>query len=644
MNNYRFFLLTIFLYASIILCANSIYVVNTKNGLNVRQKPSTEASVLGKFAPQSEVEVIEIKGDWATILYKGKTAYISSKYIKLKEITTNTSTAHKKVSQEIKPYDSFEDYKKVKNYVLGQSGNNAYYHYEQTTGKLFILGSGTSYSVRKKIRKKIRAILIMGEITSIGKKAFANSPVRFVELPNSLESIGESAFENCIYLDSIYIPANVKSIGLNAFAGCTSLKTIECASRYINIDALSSLYPNVSDIHSCSKETRHHKEPILPGDYDETQYVHTIDFSRPSRHEIYQRMRSRFGKPIKSEFQLLSRFMGFPVGYDVICLYDKEYQDLQIFGNGSMKEKKIYSIPANIRRKIKKVTISDGVTHICKDIISQSQIEEISLPPSIKKIDSETFADCKNLIKVTIEGQNVEIAPDAFRNCPFLTASGHSRIFNYDILPTSDYDKFIAIADYAFERGDYDLAYSNYDKANHVAHSANLYFNMGVCLFNQQRYYSAIPQFEMCIDSKPTAEVKNRALELISRSRTALNQEAERQQQVAQNIFGLILGVTNAVIQSQNPGSVPSSSASSSGSSYSSSSSSSSTSTTTTSTQTQSKGDLCLKCYGNGKCPQCGGTGYRTDNMFGTGKDPRHDCGVCGGSGKCPSCGGAGRK
>lgn len=78
-------------------------------------------------------------------------------------------------------------------------------------------------------------------------------------------------------------------------------------------------------------------------------------------------------------------------------------------------------------------------------------------------------------------------------------------------------------------------------------------------------------------------------------------------------------------------------SSSSSTSSYNSGLSSSSSSSS-------SNTDLCLNCCGDGKCPSCHGSGYRTDNMFGTGVDYEHKCGVCGGSGKCNLCNGKGRR
>lgn len=53
---------------------------------------------------------------------------------------------------------------------------------------------------------------------------------------------------------------------------------------------------------------------------------------------------------------------------------------------------------------------------------------------------------------------------------------------------------------------------------------------------------------------------------------------------------------------------------------------------------------VCRRCHGDGKCFQCHGKGIRTDNMFGTGVDPIHDCGVCGGDGKCHTCNGTGKQ
>ena len=65
--------------------------------------------------------------------------------------------------------------------------------------------------------------------------------------------------------------------------------------------------------------------------------------------------------------------------------------------------------------------------------------------------------------------------------------------------------------------------------------------------------------------------------------------------------------------------------------------SSESTSTSSTTSSSSSK-RFCTRCSNTKKCPQCRGTGMRTDDMFGTGVSPTVKCGICGGSGKCPYC------
>lgn len=53
--------------------------------------------------------------------------------------------------------------------------------------------------------------------------------------------------------------------------------------------------------------------------------------------------------------------------------------------------------------------------------------------------------------------------------------------------------------------------------------------------------------------------------------------------------------------------------------------------------------NLCMTCEGDGKCIGCHGSGYRTDNMFGTGVDYSKTCGVCNGKKICTPCKGTGR-
>lgn len=73
------------------------YIVDA-NSLNVRQKPSTDAAVIGKVTKGQEVQVIKIDGGWACITYKNDKGYVSAQYIKKKGSTSTASTTSAKSS------------------------------------------------------------------------------------------------------------------------------------------------------------------------------------------------------------------------------------------------------------------------------------------------------------------------------------------------------------------------------------------------------------------------------------------------------------------------------------------------------------------------------------------------------------------
>ena len=54
--------------------------------LNVRSRPTTKSSIIGKLSRQDTIDVYSIVNSWAKINFKNRTAYVSSKYLKKVEI------------------------------------------------------------------------------------------------------------------------------------------------------------------------------------------------------------------------------------------------------------------------------------------------------------------------------------------------------------------------------------------------------------------------------------------------------------------------------------------------------------------------------------------------------------------------------
>lgn len=63
------------------LLAENNYKVTASTRLNIRKSPSTSSTVLGTFESGQQIEVISINNGWATVKFKGKTGYVSDKYI-----------------------------------------------------------------------------------------------------------------------------------------------------------------------------------------------------------------------------------------------------------------------------------------------------------------------------------------------------------------------------------------------------------------------------------------------------------------------------------------------------------------------------------------------------------------------------------
>lgn len=79
----------LFLLLCLLICSFSFLyaqeqykVVNCKSHISIRQTKSTSATVLGTLKLNENVDVYKVEGDWATVKYDGKDAYVLAKYLK----------------------------------------------------------------------------------------------------------------------------------------------------------------------------------------------------------------------------------------------------------------------------------------------------------------------------------------------------------------------------------------------------------------------------------------------------------------------------------------------------------------------------------------------------------------------------------
>ena len=205
-------------------------------------------------------------------------------------------------------------------------------------------------------------------------------------------------------------------------------------------------------------------------------------------------------------------------------------------------------------------------------------------------------------------------------------------------------DKYIDLADAYFEKKKYKSAAKHYGLAIDIEPSASLYFNRGVSYYNTSNYYDAIADFRRCLDNNPSKSLMARALELMDNAEEYQLQKEQRNEQIGQAIFGLVLTGANMYFQAQ---------AKKQRTKYTSRGSSSTNSSDyseddeysggTTSTSSSSRNCPSLKvargkwyCCNTGECGMCNGDGLMASTIGGLGEQLK--CTLCGGSGKCKYC------
>lgn len=205
--------------------------------------------------------------------------------------------------------------------------------------------------------------IVLGErIKVLPAYAFANSAsLKNIVIPASVTKIEEAAFSGCSAIESISIPASVISLGNYAFANCTSLANFTLEERKDNMTVGTHLF------YGCESITKTYD---FPGVKDYTPYM----YAGTGITEIV---------------------FGDNVNYNVEG----------VFANSALN----------------KVTFGAVATRstLGKLFFSGTKLTSITIPGNFNVIEAAAFADCKELVSVTIS--SIDIRKSAFENCTALT-------------------------------------------------------------------------------------------------------------------------------------------------------------------------------------------------------------------------------
>lgn len=235
------------------------------------------------------------------------------------------------------------------------------------------------YKVAGYIPKALEEIVIT-DGTEIPDRLFQDfTSLKKVTLPDTITSIGDYSFMECTSLEEINLPESLKSIGMQAFYKCNSLKidkltlpeTLEVGDfAFFNCDGIKSL--DIGDSY-----LRFASAAIGCANLEEISFGITE-------------------KDIEENLQLKD------------AVFNKR------FNMNAESDERYYHIDSDdtygayVPKTFERVIISGGEKIYSKLLAGITSIKEIQIADSIKEIDKEAFADCKDAVIIGNTGSYAE--------------------------------------------------------------------------------------------------------------------------------------------------------------------------------------------------------------------------------------------
>ena len=306
--------------------------------------------------------------------------------------------------------------------TFGTCGDDLYWEFDAESGCLSVSGTGQMYDYDEQaapwvhLADDILAVDVFWDVTSVGAGAFANLPnMADLWLPTTVKTIGDSAFAGASSLSWFFIPDDMTSIGNSAFAGCGA-----------SLIQFSGSMPQTIADNAFAGVTARMRYPY----YEESFTAET--------------MLQYGGQLTWTAYELPYGVCGTEEeNYEnVTWSLDRETGVLTISGTGAMNDTYDVTVPgwgSHYRTEIIQVVVEEGVTTVGNSafatldnlttvVLSEGvreigagafgwneRLTNVELPSTIEVVESQAFAGCTLLKRITFKGDNMPaFADDCF--------------------------------------------------------------------------------------------------------------------------------------------------------------------------------------------------------------------------------------
>ena len=250
--------------------------------------------------------------------------------------------------------------------------------------------------------KELQSVVIPNSVTSIGGSTFFACPnLQSVVIPNLVTSIGDSTFMGCSNLQNVVIPNSVTSIGIWAFRYCSNLQNVVIPNSVTSIG--NTAFLGCDNLQSVTIEALTPPEILrdffwgvvpIPTIYVPAASVEKYKAAEGWKNFADEIQPIKFSVSQKQEFEFT--YEGQTLKYKVTAENEVRVEKLDKYLSGDV------IIPSEVTLGKKKYK----VTRLGWYSAFGRWIQSITIPSSVKSIESDAFIECDCLSKIEVSKGN----------------------------------------------------------------------------------------------------------------------------------------------------------------------------------------------------------------------------------------------